>query len=214
MPQFLTIIGNVASGKTTAMPILANALNAQMIAADDLFQTSNPFREQYLNDIQRWSFTNELWMTKARASLMDEHAKLGKTDQLTLVDSGLLMSFVYSHSHVLTGKWTSAEWGLYEELFDHFATDFIQQTQVVYLEYSLDTLMKRLQKRAREYELQYYTKAYLAQIERSLTQLVQKLEKQGIKVVRVRESDVADFERNEEDRARLVGTVEQFIVKQ
>lgn len=39
---YITVIGNVASGKSTLTPFLAKALRAKLVKADELYKT-NPF---------------------------------------------------------------------------------------------------------------------------------------------------------------------------
>lgn len=210
MPKFLTIIGNVASGKSTAMPILLKELDALPLYADDLFQTLDPFAKPYLQDIKRWAFTNELWLTYERAKLIKEFGK--DNEKLTVVDSGLLMSWVYTYSHLLVENISLDEWEFYETLYDEFANGYLVDSVVVRLEYNLDTLMKRLQKRGRDYELEYYTREYLEQIEQGLVALEKKLAQQGVKVITVHEDEVADFEHNQISAGKLVSIINEGLL--
>lgn len=205
MSQYLTIIGNVASGKSTAMPLLIEALQGHPLYADDLFQTLDPFREQYLEDIKRWAFTNELWLTYERSKMIHEHST--DTEKTIIVDSGLLMSWVYTHSHLLVGNISLEEWNFYEKLYDQFANGYMTNSCVVRLKYSIDTLMNRLKKRGRDYELEYYTREYLEQLEEGLVALEKKLQQLGAKIITIDEEEVADFEANEKDREKLLQLV-------
>ncbi len=217
-PNYLTIIGNIGSGKSTAMPLLLKALDAQPLYADDLFQTLDPFRDLYLQDVPRWAFTNELWLTYERSKMIQkysiEHDKGQNPEnqgKLVLVDSGLLMSWVYTHSHLLVQNISLPEWELYEQLFDSFASEYISRSCVVRLRYSLPTLLARIKKRGRDYELAFYTKEYLEQLELGLVALEKKLVQMGIPVIVIDESQVADFEQNSADARILIDKVQSIV---
>ncbi|MCL4374420.1 deoxynucleoside kinase [Patescibacteria group bacterium] len=201
--QLITLIGNIGSGKTTATPIIAQALNASILYADDLFQTANPFQQHYLDDMSRWALTTELWMTFERTKLLQRHLKQNP-NQITVIDSGLLMSWVYAHSHYCDGVINPHEWKLYENLYHHLTKDVFYHSHVVFFSYSIATLKKRIKKRGRAYELKYYNTDYLNKIEKGLQALIKVLRGLKIKVHVICESDIKDFETNAKDRRRLI----------
>jgi len=165
----ITIIGNVGSGKTTTLPFVAKALDADIIQADDLFQTTNPFRERYLDDLKRWGFTNELWMAYNRKGLIATAIDQSEKENI-VIDSGMIMSWVYTKSHFLAGKMDADEWALFNELFTQWSR-FSLKTTLLYLTAPLDILMKRIQDRGRDYELAMYKPTYLEQLEMGLKDL-------------------------------------------
>mgnify|MGYP000731244050 CR=1 FL=1 len=185
----ITVIGNIGSGKTTISPLLAKALRAKHVDADNLFQTIDPFREMYLKDIKRWALANELWLTLERVILVKKYLKANK-GRLLVVDSGLLMSWAYTHGHYLAGTMTEAEWQLYRRLFDKIALDLFASSLVVDLKCSIPTLMKRIKQRGRKFELQYYTKEYLTQVGWGIAKLKEKLRRKKIKVVTLDELEL------------------------
>lgn len=165
----ITIIGNIGVGKTTTLPFVSQALNADIVAADDLFQTLNPFKDVYLADIKRWGFTNELWMTYKRVNLIKTAVEQSSKENI-VIDSGLIMSWVYTKSHFLTGKMTPDEWAFFNELFTQWSK-FSLKTTLLYLTAPIDVLMKRIQTRGRGYELEIYKPTYLEQLEIGLKDL-------------------------------------------
>ncbi len=211
MSHLLTITGNIGSGKSSAMPILLEAFDAKPLYADDLFQTTDPFAKPYLQDVKRWAFTNELWLTSQRAQLLKKHLTDNNSDQLTIVDSGLLMSWVYTYSHLLVNNISLDEWEFYTELYDHFSKEVLQDTAVVRLKYSIPTLLKRIQQRGRDYELEYYTQEYLEQIEQGLDALEKKLRMSGVPYLAIEEENIADFVANPQDAKSLVEAVKTLI---
>lgn len=210
MSQTLTVIGNIASGKSTLMPILQKALDAKTIDADNLFQTTDPFAKPYLADMKRWAFANELWLTHERVKIMREETKKNG-HPITIVDSGLLMSWVYTHSHLLVGNITEEEWSLYKNVYDELTHGMFQNTHVVKLSYSMDTLMERLKKRGRDYELAFYTREYLGQIELGLSALVEKLTEHGVTIIDVAEDQAPDFEADPKVADAIIERVKKHI---
>ena len=208
----LTLIGNIGSGKSTALPPLLDALAAKPLYADDLFQTTDPFAKPYLDDTPRWAFTNELWLTHQRAQLLQDHVGTsGKSGQLTIVDSGLLMSWVYTYSHLLVKNITLDEWEFYQTLYDEFSANILQDTAVIRLKYSMETLLERIHKRGRDYELEYYTREYLEQIEQGLEALEKKLVMNGVPLLTIDESEIADFENSAQDQEKLIDVAKSFV---
>lgn len=206
----LVIVGNVASGKSTATKIITNKLNAQKIDADDLFQTLDPFSKLYLENMSRWALTNELWLTVERVKLIQESMK--KTDKdLVVIDSGLLMSWVYTYGHYLNGVISADEWNLFENIYTKLCGEVINKMLVVRLRYDVPVLMQRLQARGRLYELEFYTPEYLEQIEKGLVALEKKLHTEGVPLLMIEQGEVADFENSRTDRERLHSAVVGFI---
>lgn len=201
--RIITIVGNIGSGKSTLLPIVAKALKAKMLDADSLFQTIDPFREQYLRDLKRWAFANELWLTTQRAHMLTKHVQKNPK-KLTIVDSGLLMSWVYTYSHFITKKITIAEWDLYQQLFKELTTNSLEGSLVIFLDCSTKALLQRIKKRGRDYELKFYTPAYLNQIQKGLVALKKQFAKWHIQSVTISESEAGNFDQNAEDRKRMI----------
>lgn len=168
--HLITIIGNIGAGKTTILPFVAKALDADIIEADDLFQTLNPFRDRYLADIKRWGLTNELWMTHKRVNLIKTAVAQSKQENI-VIDSGLIMSWVYTKSHFLAGDMSQDEWAFFNELFTQWSK-FSLTTTLLYLTAPVDVLLKRIKTRGRDYEVAMYKKEYLAQLELGLKDLM------------------------------------------
>jgi deoxyguanosine kinase len=204
--NIITIIGNVASGKTSAAPLIVEALGADFLDADTLFQTEDPFRELYLQNTKRWALTNELWLTMRRAELLEQAIAMNSGKPL-VIDSGLLMSWVYTYSHLTVGNISQDEWELYEKVYNSVTKNLLSELTVIHLNYSMPTLLKRLKHRGRDYELTYYTQDYLTQLEMGLNALIHRLSVDGLRVLEVPETHVNDFVVYSEDKERLIDLV-------
>lgn len=205
----IILLGNIASGKTTTSRWLRQHLDIPTIMADNLFQTKNPYREHYLKDVGKWAFKNEIWMTVNRYQLIMARIKKNPSSYL-LIDSGLLMNWVYGYSHLHTKVFSKVDWQLYEQIYDLCRFDTFN-IKVIYLSYSVNTLLNRLLKRGRQYELDYYTKAYLQQIQIGLDALNKKLKRQNIPVFFVEEKLYGDFLKKTMDQEKLLKRLRLFI---
>lgn len=206
----LVIVGNIASGKSTATQIITKKLKAQKIDADDLFQTSDPFSKIYLENMSRWALTNELWLVVERVKLIQESMKKA-TEGLVVIDSGLLMSWVYTYGHYLNGVISEDEWLLFEEIYTRLCKEVLSKTIVVRLQYDLPVLMQRLRKRGRSFELEFYTEEYLQQIEKGLEALEKKLLKDQVPLLVINQDQIQDFENSSTDRKKLHTSILKFI---
>lgn len=201
--NIITIIGNVASGKTSAAPLIVEALGADFLDADTLFQTEDPFRELYLQNTKRWALTNELWLTMRRAELLEQAIAMNSGKPL-VIDSGLLMSWVYTYSHLAVGNISQEEWELYEKVYNSVTKNVLSELTVIHLNYSMPTLLKRLKQRGRDYELAYYTRDYLMQLEMGLCELTRSLSLNGCKLIEINHKDIPDFVNDPDCRDRLI----------
>lgn len=161
MHRLITIIGPIASGKTTASQLLARALDIPLLDAD-LFET-NPFLPSYIEDNARWAFTTELFFTTRRIKKLARlKAMLRKSH--VLVDSGLIMSHeVYTKNHLVQGTMTAAEWDFFTTLISEFSRELPTPDIVIHLTASPDTQLKRIAARGRSFEAGY-TREYLENI--------------------------------------------------
>lgn len=200
--NIITIIGNVASGKTSAAPLIVEALGADFLDADTLFQTEDPFRELYLQNTKRWALTNELWLTMRRAELLEQAIAINSGKPL-VIDSGLLMSWVYTYSHLAVGNISQDEWELYEKVYNSVTKNLLSELTVIHLNYSMPTLLKRLKQRGRDYELAYYTQDYLMQLEIGIHELIKQLNLGSVSIIEVPEEEVSDFVHNDKHSKML-----------
>jgi deoxyadenosine/deoxycytidine kinase len=209
MPPLVTLIGNIASGKTTALPLVGKALDAHVLFADELFQVS-PFRDRYLEDTPRWAFSNELWLTEQRYRLTIE-TLAEHPDETVVIDSGLLMSWVYSYSHVGTGSFSPSEWELYDRLFSHWFSPLQSRMKIIAFNCSTKEKLERIQKRGRDYELSAYTPEYLQQIDTGLEALKTKIKTLGMELHELESEELGDLVDNLVDQQAFISRIQKEI---
>ncbi len=190
----ITIIGNVASGKSTLTSLLSDHLSLEKLEADNLFQTENPLAETFLSDMKRWGFTNEVWMTYHRARLIAENVTRSAGSQI-IIDSGLFMNWVYAYSHFAAGILTNHEWELYQEIYEMAENNFSSYAQIVIsLQYPLPTLLERISKRGRDYELRQYREEYLIRLAAGVESVESKISASNIPLIIITDKEIQHFD--------------------
>lgn len=176
MNQQITIIGPIASGKTTASQFLSKELNLPLLDAD-LFET-NPFLPDYIQDTPRWAFTTELFFTLGRLKKLEAIKDLLKKSSV-IVDSGLIMSHqVYTKNHLVQGTMTAAEWEFFTRIIADYQSNLPSPNIVIYLTLSPKTQLKRIKSRARSFEADYKLE-YLESITDRLHEYAESLDNPG-----------------------------------
>jgi len=159
--KVITVIGPIASGKTTASKIIAQSLKLSLLDAD-LFE-ENPFLPNYIKDTPRWSFATELFFTIKRIKKLEVLPKMLKSSSV-VVDSGLIMSHqIYTKNHLVQGTMTAAEWDFFSEIIGDYEKLLPPVNVVVELKAKPKTQKKRIKERGRSFE-KHYTLEYLRSI--------------------------------------------------
>lgn len=157
----ITVVGPIASGKTTASQLLSEKLSLPLIDAD-LYE-KNPFLENYIKDTRRWSFATELFFTIQRIKKLRSLKTLLRKSSV-IVDSGLIMSHqIYTKNHLVQGTMTAAEWEFFSTIIEDYHNHIPSPTRIIHLTASPKTQLKRIKKRGRAFE-SGYTIEYLEQI--------------------------------------------------
>ncbi len=203
----IAVLGNIASGKTTASQYLSQKLKAQLIDAD-LFE-ENPFLQMYVNDRPRWSFATELYFTRARLKKLSGVKNLLRKNSV-VVDSGLFMScWIYAKNHLKQGTMTAAEWQFYLDLIEDMKKNtYDDEDLVVILKAPTQVLLKRIDVRGRDFE-KAYDKEYLLQLGDRLDELAEKLRSEQKPIM---EFDSAKYDlRKEKDLKIFVKEVKKAL---
>lgn len=206
---FITVVGNVASGKSTIAKFIADNLPARFVPADELFKT-NPFFKDTLSDRKRWSLASDLWFLVKRSELTEKFAKTLRKE--IVQDSGLLMSWAYANSRLRSGYMNKNEMSLYNMLFLKLTNSLPKENLVIYLNLPIPVLLERIKKRGRSFELEFYTPEYLDRVSKSLDDLIKKIQERT-SVLMFNNDNWYDIISSKEDRDGLLKKVRTEINK-
>ncbi len=150
--SIITIAGTVGVGKSTMTTALAKALN---------FKTSfekvdnNPYLEKFYDDFERWSFHLQIYFLAERFKEQKKIFEYGGgfiQDRSIYEDTG-----IFAKMHYEKGTMTKDDYETYRNLFDAMVMTpyFPHPDLLIYLEGSLDDILKRIQLRGRDMEKNY-----------------------------------------------------------
>lgn len=166
----IEIIGNVASGKTTAAKKIAQATTFEYIDID--VYAKNPFLPLFVHDSKRWTFTNDLYFSLIRSQQIPLMLKRMNFSPLVL-DSSLDMGiYVYSKSCYIEGKMTPDEWEFLQKLHKTLMQKEPTVYATIFIDVPIDALMDRIVRRGRAHE-QEYTRKYVTQLQERLDEYKQ-----------------------------------------
>ena len=158
MKRFIAIAGNIGVGKSTLTHLLEQRLGWEPFyeAVND-----NPYLADFYEDMERWSFHSQIFFLSRRLQhhrqILD-HPASAIQDRTVYEDAE-----VFARNLFLQGKMNERDYAAYCELYEAVTAFMPPPDLIVYLRASVDTLMKRIQQRGRDFELSI-TKEYLEQL--------------------------------------------------
>ncbi len=143
----IAIAGNIGSGKTTLAGLLSKHYNWEAHYED---VESNPYLNNFYEDMQRWSFNLQIYFLNSRFRQVVDIRKSGHTviqDRTIYEDA-----YIFAPNLHAMGLMASRDFDNYSRLFE-LMSSFIQPPDLlIYLRASVPTLVSQIQKRGREYE--------------------------------------------------------------
>jgi len=143
----IAIAGNIGSGKTTLTSLLSKhyGWEAHYEEVDD-----NPYLADFYEDMQRWSFSLQVYFLNSRFSQVNNIRKTGKTviqDRTIYEDAYIFAPNLYD-----MGLMSKRDYENFTSLFE-LMTSLVQAPDLlIYLRASVPKLVEQIQSRGREYE--------------------------------------------------------------
>ena len=145
--KHIAISGNIGSGKTTLTDILAKHYKweAHFEDADD-----NPYLSDFYEDMQRWSFSLQVYFLNSRFNQVINIRNSGKTviqDRTIYEDA-----FIFAPNLHDMGLMPTRDFETYKSLFNLMSTFIKPPDLLIYLRADIPKLVKQIQNRGRDYE--------------------------------------------------------------
>lgn len=198
--KLITIVGNIASGKSTLTNLLSKNIPAIKVSADKFYIT-NPFFPMSLDDRKRWSFASDLWFLTRRVEMAEKYADLLKHNYV-VVDSGIPMSWIYANTRLKQKFYSLHELRLYEKCFNNITSNLINSDVIINLEAEVPFLFESIKKRNRRFEIRYYNVDYLKEIDNSIKKYLTLFKKKS-KIINIKRPET-DLLYNHDSLMKLI----------
>lgn len=194
---FITVEGPIGIGKTS----LARAISERFqFALLKEIVDENPFLGKFYDDIEEWSFQTEMFFLCNRyKQLGDINEHYISKNQPVVADYHILKNLIFAQRTL-----NEQEYKKYLEIYQILTKDMPKPNVIIYLNASLDTLLKRIKLRGREIE-RNISPLYLEQLSLDYEQAMLNFEQQHPEIPVLRFSgDDLDFVKNDEDLERII----------
>ncbi len=143
----IAIAGNIGSGKTTLAGLLSKHYGWEAHYED---VESNPYLNNFYEDMQRWSFNLQVYFLNSRFRQIVDIRKAGDTviqDRTIYEDA-----YIFAPNLHAMGLMTTRDFDNYKSLFELMSSFIEPPDLMIYLNASVPTLVNQIQKRGRVYE--------------------------------------------------------------
>ncbi|MDW0118865.1 deoxynucleoside kinase [Sporosarcina thermotolerans] len=142
---FITVEGPIGIGKTTLSKAIAEAQQFHQLSE---IVDENPFLNKFYDDIEEWSFQTEMFFLCNRyKQLSDIQKQFISERQPVVADYHIFKNLIFAKRTL-----PADEYAKYEEIYHILTRDMPVPNVIIYLHASLDTLMKRIALRGRDFE--------------------------------------------------------------
>lgn len=203
---FITVEGPIGVGKTSLTKALSDQHQFQLLKE---IVDENPFLNKFYEDIEEWSFQTEMFFLCNRyKQLTDIQKKFISNQEPVVADYHIFKNLIFAKRTL-----PDEEYAKYEAIYKILTADMPKPNMVIYLHASLDTLMKRIKLRGREFE-QMITPDYMEQLSADYHEFIERFEREHPEIPVLRfNGDELDFVQNRSDLevifAQVDGTLEK-----
>ncbi|MBT2644439.1 MULTISPECIES: deoxynucleoside kinase [Bacillaceae] len=194
---FITVEGPIGIGKTS----LARAISERFqFALLKEIVDENPFLGKFYDNIEEWSFQTEMFFLCNRyKQLGDINEHYLSKDKSVVADYHIMKNLIFAQRTL-----NEQEYKKYLDIYQILTKDMPKPNVIIYLNASLDTLLKRIKMRGREVE-KNISPLYLEQLSLDYEQAMLQFEKDHPEIPVLRFSgDDLDFVKNEEDLQLII----------
>lgn len=146
---FISIMGTMGCGKTTAAKLLAHSLGIHLVEEN---YTDNAFLPLFYSDMPRWALHSQTFFLLEKMKQLEEISILLNT-QPVLQDTPLYQDvFSYAKAQFMLGNMTQEEWELYIRIYTIGHAHLPKPDCIIYLDAPVSTIHNRIIGRGRSFE--------------------------------------------------------------
>jgi len=205
-PLFIAIEGPIGVGKTSLANYLASHYSAYLLKE---IVYENPFLDRFYEDVQKWSFQTEMFfLTNRYQQLIDVQKQYLNQNFPVISDYHLIKSLIFSQLTLDLNHLTK-----FKQIYSILESDLSMPNVIIVLNASLETVIKRIKKRNRDFE-QNIDIRYLEMLIESYHQFVTTLKRTSQVPIIELDGDYYDFVKNPEDLQEIIAKVDLMIHKE
>jgi deoxyadenosine/deoxycytidine kinase len=198
-PAFLTIEGVIGVGKSTLARMLGERLEARVVEEE---VEENPFLEPFYRDRRRYAFSCQIFF------LLSRYRQQRALRQPDLFQSRIVCDYLFRKDRIFaTLNLDEDEMVLYDQILPLLERELPRPDRVVYLQASLETLLRRIERRGRPFEKDM-DPDYLRALSEAYNHFFFHYEEAPLLVVN---TDAIDFVENPEDLEDLTRRIRQHV---
>ncbi|MGG1401173.1 MULTISPECIES: deoxynucleoside kinase [Bacillus] len=194
---FITVEGPIGVGKTSLAKAISDHFHFALLKE---IVDENPFLGKFYENIEEWSFQTEMFFLCNRfKQLGDINTHYLSKNQAVVADYHIFKNLIFA-SRTLNKQ----EYEKYYKIYQILTSDMPKPNVIIYLNASLDTLLKRIKLRGREVE-KNISPLYLEQLSIDYENALASFEQEHPEIPVLRfNGDALDFVKNEEDLQHII----------
>ncbi|WP_019413268.1 deoxynucleoside kinase [Paenisporosarcina sp. TG20] len=203
---FITVEGPIGVGKTSLSKAIAEVNNFHLLKE---IIDENPFLNKFYENIEEWSFQTEMFFLCNRyKQLSDIQKKYISKHEPVVADYNIFKNLIFAKRTLPV-----EEYKKYESIYTILTQDMPRPNMVIYLHASLDTLMKRIAVRGRDFE-KMISIDYMEKLSTDYHTFIQHFEETHPEIPVLRfNGDELDFVQNKADLKFILDKVEDTLQK-
>lgn len=204
---FIAVEGPIGVGKSTLSKAVSDTRQFHLLME---IVDENPFLNKFYDDIEEWSFQTEMFFLCNRyKQLGDIQKHYLDEDKPVVADYHIFKNLIFAQRSL-----SESDYAKYEQIYNILTAGMPVPNVIVYLHASLDTLMKRIAMRGRDYE-RGMDPNYLRQLSEDYDTFINRFERMHPEIPVLRfNGDELDFVANARDRQYILDAVDAVIQKE
>lgn len=203
---FITVEGPIGVGKTSLAKAISEHFHFHLLKE---IVDENPFLNKFYKNIDEWSFQTEMFFLCNRYKQLDDIQQNYIKKQIPVVsDYHIFKNLIFAQRTLKEHQYKK-----YEQIYKILTNDMPKPNLIIYLHANLETLLKRIELRGREFEKDI-SPLYLKQLSIDYEQFINDFEKEhpDIPIIRF-DGDQLDFVHNKDDLNNMLTKIQQYLAE-
>lgn len=203
---FIAVEGPIGVGKTSLSKAISSHFQFNLLKE---IVDENPFLGKFYKNIDEWSFQTEMFFLCNRFKQLEDIQRLHLNQQQPVIaDYHIMKNMIFAERTLKSDQYKK-----YAKIYHILTEDMPAPNVVIYLNASLETLLKRIQLRGREIE-KNMDPSYLLQLKNDYEMAMDRFEKMypGVNVLRFN-GDELDFVQNPDHMDLILNKVYDTLKK-